>query len=73
MVYDITKPDGERVKKLEVLCKKCRVPKYEPLNNTEVYKVAVPTYLAVGGDGYDVIKNNKINHHLSGMPVKYFY
>jgi 5'-nucleotidase len=62
----MTKPNGQRVKKMEVLCKKCRVPKFVPLNDSEIYKLAIPTYTATGGDGYKVIQDNIIAHHLSG-------
>jgi len=66
VVYDITKPNGSRVKRIDVLCKECRTPTYVPLNDTAVYKVSIPTYAATGGDGFSVIKDNKIDHHVSG-------
>lgn len=67
VIYDISKPSGSRVKSLQVLCKACREPKYVPLNDTQVYKVAVPTYIATGGDGFTILRDRAIVHHLSGI------
>lgn len=66
VVYDITQPNGKRVKKLLVRCKECRVPKYVPLDDDTIYKVAVPSYIATGGDGFAIIKENALSHHLQG-------
>lgn len=66
VVYDIRRPSGQRVKELKVRCVKCRVPKYEPIEDEAVYKLALPTYTATGGDGYKMIQNNLINYHRSG-------
>lgn len=73
VVYDINKPNGQRVQKLDVLCTNCRIPKYGPINDTETYKVAVPTFMAVGGDGYKVIKENIEAYHISGTDVYFNY
>ena len=37
--YDVSKPVGSRVVNCRLRCSQCRVPKYEPLNKTAVYKV----------------------------------
>jgi hypothetical protein len=36
------------------------------LNETGVYKVALPTYTATGGDGFTMIRDNLITHHIPG-------
>lgn len=66
VVYDINKPNGQKVQKLDVLCTNCPTPKYGPINATGIYKVAVPTFIARGGDGYKVIKENIKTYHISG-------
>jgi len=66
VVYDMRRPEGNRVKTLTARCSKCRVPKYEPMEDETVYKVALLTYTATGGDGYTMIQNNRINYHISG-------
>lgn len=60
--YDLTKPPGERVKKANVLCTECRVPHYEPLNRDKVYRIVMPSYLVDGGDGFSMIKDEKLKH-----------
>jgi 2',3'-cyclic-nucleotide 2'-phosphodiesterase (5'-nucleotidase family) len=40
-----------------------------PLDDNAVYKVAVPTYVATGGDGFAIIKKNRLAHHLSGKMI----
>lgn len=67
VVYDVSKPDGSRVKSIKVLCKDCREPSYEPLNMTEIYKIAVPTYIATGGDGFVILRDRAKSHRLSGF------
>ncbi len=58
----ISKSPGNRVKSVNVLCTECRVPRYEPLNPKKVYKVVLPSYLVDGGDGYSMIKEQKLKH-----------
>ena len=66
VVFDLSQPVNSRVKSLHVLCKQCRVPRYVPIEMEEVYKVAVPTYIAKGGDGFEVLKKNIIKYHENG-------
>ncbi|GIY06056.1 snake venom 5'-nucleotidase [Caerostris extrusa] len=51
VVYDINKPPGHRVKKLLVRCKQC-IEGYERVILNKTYSVAMPEFLAKGGDGY---------------------
>ena len=37
--FDVSQPVGQRVVRARVRCAKCRVPKYEPIENDKVYKV----------------------------------
>lgn len=62
VVYDLSKPSGNRVKSVNVLCTKCRVPRYEPLNPKKLYKLVLPSYLVDGGDDYTMIKEKKLKH-----------
>lgn len=63
MVYDLSRKPGDRVVKLDVLCTQCRVPSYEPLRTDEVYKVVLPSFLANGGDGYQMLKEELLQHN----------
>ncbi|XP_061063310.1 5'-nucleotidase isoform X2 [Eubalaena glacialis] len=62
VVYDLSRNPGDRVVKLEVLCTQCRVPCYKPLRMDEVYKVMLPSFLANGGDGFRMIKDEVLKH-----------
>uniref|UniRef100_H3AKR6 5'-nucleotidase n=1 Tax=Latimeria chalumnae TaxID=7897 RepID=H3AKR6_LATCH len=62
VVYDLSRKPGDRVVKIEVLCSECRVPHYVPLEMNKVYKVVLPSFLATGGDGYSVLKDEQIQH-----------
>ncbi|XP_064119251.1 snake venom 5'-nucleotidase-like [Macrobrachium nipponense] len=67
VVYDINLPPGSRLVRLQARCAKCRVPELRDVVDDEVYKIAMPSFLASGGDGFSVIKDNKLNHHLTGL------
>lgn len=62
MVYDLSRKPGDRVVKLDVLCTQCRVPSYEPLQMDKTYKVVLPSFLANGGDGFRMIKDEALRH-----------
>ncbi|KAK2727391.1 snake venom 5'-nucleotidase-like isoform X2 [Artemia franciscana] len=67
VVCDTTKPRGTRVKEVFVRCRSCRIPEYFPLNGTEVYRIATLSFLANGGDGYNIIKTEKLSHESTGI------
>lgn len=48
--YDLTKPAGERVEEVKV--------GGEPLEEDKTYKLATNSFLAAGGDGYAMFKDN---------------
>ncbi|KAM6184704.1 5'-nucleotidase [Rhynchocyon petersi] len=62
VVYDLSQKPGNRVVSIHVLCTKCRVPTYELLKLDEVYKVILPSFLANGGDSFQMIKNELLKH-----------
>lgn len=62
MELDVSKPAGSRVRSLHILCTKCRVPHYEPVEDAAVYTVVLPEYLVSGGDGYTVIGDEMVKH-----------
>ncbi|CAL4102556.1 unnamed protein product, partial [Meganyctiphanes norvegica] len=67
VVYDVHRPPGSRVVRLQSRCRACRVPVMEDVQDDTVYYIAMPAFLANGGDGYTVVSDNKINHHLTGL------
>ncbi|XP_042212345.1 snake venom 5'-nucleotidase-like [Homarus americanus] len=67
VVYDINMPPGSRVVRLQARCQECRVPEMKEVDDDLTYRIAMTSFLARGGDGYSVIKDNKVNHHLTGL------
>jgi 5'-nucleotidase len=41
-----------RVVSANVLCRKCDVPRYEPLNPNEWYRFVMPSWIGGGGNGF---------------------
>ncbi|XP_002741916.1 snake venom 5'-nucleotidase-like [Saccoglossus kowalevskii] len=66
VTYDIERPVGERVVKVEAKCTACRVPEFHPLEDEAVYKLVLPTFIANGGDGYDMFVDDRISYHIPG-------
>nr|XP_057946130.1 5'-nucleotidase [Doryrhamphus excisus] len=67
--YDLSKPANQRVASLSVVCTKCRVPKYEPLDLEKTYTVVTPSYLVAGGDSYTMIKEEMLKHNTGDMDI----
>ncbi|XP_065212257.1 protein 5NUC-like [Planococcus citri] len=59
--YDLTKPSGQRVASVTALCRYCDIPEYKPLQNDELYDVVTVTFLAEGGDKFNMFKTESIN------------
>lgn len=57
VVYDMSKPSGHRLVSVTILCAECDVPTYRPLQPLAYYGVAMPSYMALGGDGFEMFTN----------------
>ncbi|XP_012679397.2 5'-nucleotidase isoform X2 [Clupea harengus] len=66
---DLSKSPNNRVKSINILCTGCRVPRYEPLEDDAAYKVVMPSYLVDGGDGYTMIKEEKLKHDSGDLDI----
>ncbi|XP_068609827.1 snake venom 5'-nucleotidase-like [Brachionichthys hirsutus] len=60
--YDVSKPPWSRLRSLRILCTQCRVPVYEAVEDEAVYTVAVASYVAQGGDGFAMVKNETLKY-----------
>lgn len=69
MEFDVSKPVGNRVRSLSILCTRCRVPQYEPVQDDGLYTVVLPSYLVTGGDGFVVIQNEMKKHSSGENPA----
>lgn len=67
--FDLSRAPGERVRSISVLCTKCRVPSYEPLDPNKLYKIVLPSYLVEGGDGFSMIKMEKLRHDSGDLDI----
>uniref|UniRef100_UPI00398EA03E 5'-nucleotidase n=1 Tax=Pristiophorus japonicus TaxID=55135 RepID=UPI00398EA03E len=62
VAFDLSKRPGHRVMKLEVLCSDCRMPHYQPLDDSKVYKIVTNSYIAGGGDGFTMLREESLKH-----------
>ncbi|XP_067900779.1 5'-nucleotidase [Heterodontus francisci] len=69
VVFDLSRNPGHRVVKLDVLCSNCRVPHYEPLDDSKIYKIVANSYIAEGGDGFSMLKNENLKHDTGGTDL----
>ncbi|KAL4649026.1 5'-nucleotidase isoform X1 [Arapaima gigas] len=67
--FDLSSPPGNRVQEIKILCTQCRVPQYELLDPQQVYKLVVPSYLVEGGDGFSMIKQEKLKHDSGDLDI----
>ncbi|XP_043191253.1 5'-nucleotidase-like [Amphibalanus amphitrite] len=70
VVYDMTRPAGHRVRRLEVLCSQCVTPRYEEVRAGAMYRLVTTSYLAAGGHGYRVLPRRGRAVADSGRPVR---
>lgn len=60
-VFDLSKPFNHTLISVDVLCRLCAIPRYETLDSETFYRVAMPDFLARGGDGFSMIANGARN------------
>ena len=66
VLYDLSRPDGQKVAGLCVRSQRNHVTYYEPIAADHVYRVVVPSFIIRGGDGYTMVKQNALKHELFG-------
>uniref|UniRef100_A0A182QET4 Apyrase n=1 Tax=Anopheles farauti TaxID=69004 RepID=A0A182QET4_9DIPT len=54
VVYNVTNPIGYRVLSVDALCQDCAEPSYAPVESFKMYRVITVSYLADGGDGFEI-------------------
>jgi 5'-nucleotidase len=52
VVYNVTNPEKAQVVSVDVLCRECDMPKYEKLDENKWYRMAVPSFIGAGGNGF---------------------
>lgn len=72
VVFNLSKPEGERAQSIKVLCNTCLIPIYEDLNQDKTYKIITPSFLTGGGDGFTVISENLQNTKVGRVDIDVF-
>ena len=49
-----------------VRCSECLVPRFVPISSDTIYKVIFPSFVVGGGDGYTMIEQDMLDHHIYG-------
>lgn len=63
VTYDFTRdPYDNRVSAVTVRCTECNIPRMVPLEDDNIYKMVVTSFIGGGGDGYGMIKDNAMNY-----------
>uniref|UniRef100_A0A6B0VES2 5'-nucleotidase n=1 Tax=Ixodes ricinus TaxID=34613 RepID=A0A6B0VES2_IXORI len=55
--YNLSLPSSCRVISLKILCRKCKVPVYEDVVETQIYTIVTTDFVARGGDGFAKAEN----------------
>nr|XP_054933371.1 protein 5NUC-like [Dermacentor andersoni] len=66
VTYNVAYPRNCRVISLQVLCRRCKVPRHEEVSDTGVCRIVTTDYITRGGDVY-----NKATNATSGGPADY--
>uniref|UniRef100_A0A182TQC9 Apyrase n=1 Tax=Anopheles melas TaxID=34690 RepID=A0A182TQC9_9DIPT len=67
VVYNVTNPIGHRVLSVEALCHDCSMPSYAPVEMFKMYRVVTVSYLAEGGDGFEIFPRYGRNRVVAPM------
>ncbi|CAO1441184.1 unnamed protein product [Diamesa serratosioi] len=67
VVFNVTMPENQRVVSVDVLCRKCDVPRFEKLDPTKYYRMIIPSFIGGGGNGFVAFGNNRINYRAGDL------
>lgn len=56
LIFNTSKPVGQRLQTIQI--KSSHIGEFENINPNRIYSVIVPSFIANGGDGFTMIKNN---------------
>jgi 5'-nucleotidase len=69
VVFNMTKPAYSKIVSLDVLCRLCEVPRYDPINDDKWYRIVVNNFLLMNGDNFAMIRDNGINHKVGAIDI----
>ena len=73
VTYDLSREPNNRVVEVLIRCTECNIPEYLPLEEWKLYKIVMPSFIADGGDGYDVIAEHGKNRQSGNVYWQYAY
>lgn len=69
VVFKLSNPNGKRLVSVDVLCRFCSVPKYEPLEDETWYRIVINGFLLVNGDNFAMLRDNLRNKKIVGVDL----
>ena len=60
------RPLGDQVVDLQIRCLNCEIPEYEPLDPEANYTILTTSFVAGGGDQYEMFVNGRIAYENLG-------
>lgn len=69
VVFKKSNPAYQRIVSLDVLCRVCDVPRYEPLKDDEWYRIVINAFLLSNGDNYAMIRDNMRNDKIVDVDI----
>ncbi|XP_058056197.1 apyrase-like [Anopheles bellator] len=72
VVFNMTRPAFQRVQRVDVRCRVCRTPRYEPLDRNTLYRIAIAAWIGSGGNGYQMFADHRTNVHVGPLDIDVF-
>ncbi|KAJ8983904.1 hypothetical protein NQ317_006708 [Molorchus minor] len=69
VVFNLTRPDGDKVQSVKVRCQACDIPVYEDLDLNKTYRIIFNSFMVSGGDGYTVVSDNLKNIKIGRVDI----
>ncbi|XP_041788378.1 apyrase-like [Anopheles merus] len=72
VVFNLTRPALQRVQRVDVRCRVCRIPRYEPLDLNATYRIAIAAWIGSGGNGYTMFGQHRTNVRVGPLDIDVF-
>ncbi|XP_060524614.1 apyrase-like [Cylas formicarius] len=69
VVFNLTRPKGDRVQSIKVRCQQCLTPVYEDLVLDKSYRIVAQSFLRSGGDGFSALSDNLKNTEIGPVDI----
>uniref|UniRef100_A0A182M997 Apyrase n=1 Tax=Anopheles culicifacies TaxID=139723 RepID=A0A182M997_9DIPT len=72
VIFNLTRPAFQRVQQVDVRCRVCRIPRYEPLDPNATYRIAIAAWIGSGGNGYEMFGQHRTNVRVGPLDIDVF-